>query len=259
MPSRKEERQQLRELREKKEAAQKTGERKRLVAAYSGAGFLAIIIVIGGIIALSGGGGGANGSDAHVSLQSGQTNGVAVDERVGTEPPKAAQADPRLAARAAGCEVRAKLPIEGRSHLPQDAPAPKYKTNPATSGNHVLPPYQQADGTYAETPGAMNVVHSLEHGRVALQYSGDLAEADQLALRGVYDDAYSAALFFPNDEIPYEVAVSSWGEMLGCATYDGAATLDAIRAFGARYQGTSPEPIEAFGPLAGPTFANSPS
>lgn len=105
----------------------------------------------------------------------------------------------------------------------------------------------------------MNIVHALEHGRVTLQYSSDLPEADQLTLRGVYDDAFSAVILFPNDEMPYEVAVSPWGEMLGCKTYKGSATLDAIRAFGAEYQGTAPEPIEAFGPLAGPTFAGSAS
>ncbi|MGD9734145.1 MAG: DUF3105 domain-containing protein [Solirubrobacterales bacterium] len=255
MASRKEERERLRELREEKEAELKARQRKRLLAAYSGGAFLAIIVVVGGIIALAGNSG--ESGSAHVSLQSGQTNGVAVDERYGIEPPPVEQADLHLAATAAGCEVRAKLPIEGRSHLPEDSPAPKYSSNPATSGNHVLPPYQQADGAYAETPQPVSVVHSLEHGRIAVQYSSELPEEDQRALRGVYDNAYSAALLFPNDRMPYEVAVSSWGELLGCFSYQGQATLDAIRAFGARYQGTAPEPVEAFGPLAGPTFAGS--
>ena len=256
MPSRKEERERLRQLREEKEGEQQRRQRRRVLAAYSGAGFLAILVMVGGIIALSGGSG-TSGGDAHVSLQSGQTNGVALDERAGLEPPAVRQPALARAARAAGCEVRTKLPIEGRSHLPQNAPTPQYKTNPPTSGNHVQPPYQQADGAYAETPARMNVVHALEHGRVTLQYSSSLPEADQLTLRGVYDDTFSAALLFPNDEMPYEVAVSSWGEMLGCTTYKGSATLDAIRAFGTEYQGTAPEPIEAFGPLAGPTFAGS--
>lgn len=229
--------------------------RKRLSAAYSGAAFLAIIPVVVVIVVAASRGG--ETSSARISLQSGQTNGVAIDERLGIEPPAVEEPDLAHARQAAGCEVRAKLPIEGRSHLPPGAPAPSYDTNPPTSGNHVTPPFQQADGAYAATPGEMNVVHSLEHGRVAIQYSSALPEEDQLALRGLYDDAYSAALFFPNDKMPYDLAVASWGELLGCFSYQGAATLDTIRAFGAKYQGTAPEPIEAFGPLVGPSFTGS--
>ncbi len=258
MSSRKEERDRLREAREEKEGEAEVRQRQRLIAAYSAAGFLAILLLVGAVIAFSGGNEDASGN-AHVSLQSGQTNGIALDERAGTEPPKAKQTNLKVAAREAGCEVQTKLPIEGRSHLSPEATAPEYATNPPTSGNHVAPPYQQADGAYSDTPGAMNVVHALEHGRLTLQYDGGLTEADQLELRGLYDSAYSAALFFPNEEMPYEVAATSWGEMLGCESYRGAATLDAIRAFGAKYQGTAPEPLEAFGPLAGPTFAGEPS
>jgi len=254
MSSREEERDQLRKAREEKEAEQQARDRKRMIAVYAGGAFLAIVIVVGAVMAFSGGGGDSSG-EAHVALQSGQTNGVELDERAGTEPPPVKQEDLLVAAREADCEVRAKLPIEGRSHLPPEAPVPKYGTSPATSGNHVAPPYMQADGAYAETPEEMNVVHALEHGRLTLQYSGEIAEAEQLELRGLYDSAYSAALFFPNEEMPYEVAVSSWGEMMGCESYRGQATLDAIRAFGAEYQGTAPEPLEAFGPLAGPSFA----
>ena len=258
MTSRKDERDRLREVREEKQADADARQRQRMVAVYAGAAFVAILVIVGVVIAVSNGGGETSG-DAHVSLQSGQTNGVALDERAGTAPPEAEQVDLAQGARAAGCEVRAKLPIEGRSHLSPEAATPRYKTNPPTSGNHIAPPYQQADGAYAQTPGAMNVVHSLEHGRVALQYSDGLSEKDQLELRGLYDSAYSAALFFPNGDMPYEVAVSSWGELLGCSSYRGASTLAAIRSFAGRYQGTAPEPVEAFGPLAGPTFASESS
>ena len=43
---------------------------------------------------------------------------------------------------------------------------------------------------------------------------------------------YGATLLFPNDKMPYEVAATTWTNLLGCPTYKGQATLDAIRAFG---------------------------
>ena len=65
-----------------------------------------------------------------------------------------------------------------------------------------------------------------------IQYSPDLPEKDQLALKGLYDTMYGATLLFPNDNMPYEVAATTWTNLLGCPNYKGAITLDAIRAFG---------------------------
>jgi hypothetical protein len=111
----------------------------------------------------------------------------------------------------------------------------------------VEPPYQQADGAYREMPAPIDFVHSLEHGRVEIQYSPDLPEADQLALKGLYDSMYGATLLFPNDEMPYAVAATTWTNMLGCPKYKGAITLDAVRDFGkatwGKYGG---EPVYAF-------------
>ena len=45
-------------------------------------------------------------------------------------------------------------------------------------------------------------VHSLEHGRIEIQYSPDLPEDDQLALKGVFDQQPDGMLLFPNDEMP---------------------------------------------------------
>ena len=104
-------------------------------------------------------------------------------------------------------------------------------------------------------PAEIDFVHSLEHGRLEIQYSPDLPEEDQLELKGLYDTMYGATLLFPNDKMPYEVAATTWTNLLGCPTYKGAATLDAIRAFGkatwGKYGG---EPVEAF-TFTGPTPA----
>jgi hypothetical protein len=60
---------------------------------------------------------------------------------------------------------------------------------------------------------------------------------------------------FPNDEMPYAVAATTWTNILGCKTYEGRATLDAIRAFGKQTWGKfGGEPVHAF-VFTGPTPA----
>ena len=99
----------------------------------------------------------------------------------------------------------------------------------------------------------IDFVHSLEHGRMEIQYSPELAEGDQLALKGLYETIYAATLLFPNDEMPYEVAATTWTNLLGCKKYKGAITLDAIRDFGkATWGNTAPSRSKAF-PFTGPT------
>lgn len=226
---------------------------------------LAIAVVVF-ILASDGGGsdsGGATGGGtqdeggAHINLNTeiGSTNGVKPDGRAGTVPPPVKVANLKTAARNAGCKLELKLKDEGHQHIPPGSPTPHYRTNPPTSGAHVEPPYQQADGAYLETPEPIDYVHSLEHGRLEIQYSPDLPEADQLALKGLYDTMYGAALLFPNGEMPYEAAATTWTNLLACPKYKGAATLDAIRAFGkATWNQYGGEPAEYF-PFTGPTPA----
>jgi hypothetical protein len=210
------------------------------------------------IVVLSAGGeSSAAKGDAHINLNLsyGSTNGVAPDERAGTAPPPVKVANLAAAAKQAGCELRLRLPDEGHEHIPPGSPTPKYKTQPPTSGPHVEPPYQQADGAYTETPAEIDFVHSLEHGRLEIQYSPDLAEGEQLALKGLFDTMYGATLLFPNDNMPYEVAATAWTNLLGCHAYKGAITLDAIRDFGkATWSKYGGEPARYF-KFTGPTPA----
>jgi Protein of unknown function (DUF3105) len=233
---------------EKREA---DAERRRLMIGYMVAGALTLAVVIGFVIVISGSGGGdsstAEGEDipasAHIQTLSGSVNGVPADDREGTPPPPIQQGDLQAAAREAGCVLRLDLPDEGNTHLKPSDPPPKYKTNPPTSGNHIVPPLQQADGAYSEMPDPERFVHSLEHGRIEIQYSPDLPDADQLALKGVFDEDPAGMLLFPNSDMPYEVATTAWTQMMGCKSYKGRATLDAIRDFRDTYRGRGPEPV----------------
>ena len=39
---------------------------------------------------------------------------------------------------------------------------------------------------------------------------------------------YGGVLLFPNEEMPFEVAATTWTNLLGCKKYEGKKTLEAI-------------------------------
>lgn len=250
MSSRREEQERRRAERLAAEQRESAAARRRLLVGYIVAGALGLAVVVGLVVVLSSGGGDTaqiNGEDipeaAHIQLGAGSTNGIKPDGREGTTPPPIEQGDLELAAKAAGCELMLDLPDEGNTHIPPDSKTPDYKTSPPTSGNHVVTGRQQADGAYLKAPGAIFFVHSMEHGRVEIHYSSKLPEKDQLAIKGVFDESPEAMLMFPDDDMPYEVAATAWTQLIGCKTYQGAATLDAIRDFRDIYRGQAPEDV----------------
>jgi hypothetical protein len=247
---REEERERLRQAREERESAQAKSGKRRLVAVYAIAA-VAGIAVLAGLVAVIAASGGGGGGGAHINQASGSTNGVEPDEREGTAPAAVSVNNLKEAAKKAGCDLRLRLKDEGHTHLPQAAQTPNYKTNPPTSGSHAEAPYQEADGAYSEMPREIFIVHSLEHGRLEIQYSPSLPEDGQLELKGLYDTMYGGTLLFPNENMDYEVAATTWTNLMGCEEYKGAITLDAIRDFGqttwGRYGG------EGAGAVKGPT------
>lgn len=250
-------RERLRQERIEAEQKDARGGNNRLIATYAIVSTVVLAAAVLVFILVSGGGDDSGSGEAHINVNQamGNTNGVQPDERAGIVPARTKVFDLDQAAKAAGCKVELQLEDEGSEHLPQNSPLPNYKTNPPTSGNHVEPPYQQADGAYSKEPSELDVVHSLEHGRMAIEYSPDLPEKAQLELKGLYDTMYGATLLFPNSKIPYDVSAATWTNLIGCKTYKGAATLDAIRAFGRETWGKyGGEPVEAF-TFTGPTPA----
>jgi len=242
----------LREAREKRERHQAGSERRRLMVGYGVAGVIGLAVVIGIVVAVVSASNKNDSGKSHINQGTGSTNGVQPDQRSGTTPPPPKVTDLKEAAKKADCDLRLNLPNEGHTHIPPTAPTPKYGTNPPTSGNHVEPPYMQADGAYDEMPKEIYTLHSLEHGRMEIQYSPDLSESEQLELVGLYDTMYGATLLFPNENMSYAVAATTWRNLLGCNEYKGAITLDAIRDFGKLKWGHGREPVTGF-PFTGPT------
>jgi Protein of unknown function (DUF3105) len=250
---REEERERLREARKEREASQAKSARRRLMAGYGAAGLVGVLVLAGIVMAVASSVGQNDGGKAHINQPTGSTNGIEPDVREGTKPPSVKVANLKKAAAEADCELRLDLPDEGASHLPPTAKEPPYGTNPPVSGNHAEAPYQEADGAYSEVVKPLYFLHSLEHGRMAILYSPDLGESEQLELKGLYDSMYGATLLFPEDKMPSEVAALAWRNLLTCDTYKGAITLDAIRAFGKKLWGkTGNEPVTAFS-FTGPT------
>ncbi|MDX6652104.1 MAG: hypothetical protein QOJ38_885 [Solirubrobacterales bacterium] len=240
MASRKEQKERLKAERLEAEAQTKSADRrKRLVglgiAAVLGLALVAVIAVV----ALSGGSGSSSGCAHIVNVGGATTTGRAKpDDRCGTKTTAGALVtNLDEAAKAAHCQV-VHPKDEGNTHLTPKQPTPHYKTNPPTSGSHD--PIPGADGGYATTPPFRNFVHSLEHGRVEIQYSSKLPAADQLKLKGVFDESFQDMMIFPNNTMRYQVAVAAWDHYLGCPRYSDQV-LDAVRAFRETYRDQGPE------------------
>ena len=178
---------------------------------------------------------------AAIDPSTGAYQGLRPDTREGTEPPDVNGALDEAAA-AAGCTLKLGLRDEGNDHLNEGQNPPDYGTNPPTSGAHD--PVPLADGSYLETPPERNVVHSLEHGRVAIQYSPSLPKDQQLALKGLFSADPDGMVLFPNPDMPYAVATTAWRNLMGCKKVgDLDALLAAIQAFRSEFRGKGPERI----------------
>ncbi|MDQ3675315.1 MAG: DUF3105 domain-containing protein [Actinomycetota bacterium] len=220
--------------RERAEAA--TAKRKRLVQIVGGV-VVAAAIAVGVVIATTG------GKDTEKA-----------DKRPANLPaiPARQITDLEDAAKTAGCALT-HPPIEGDSHVTDKV---EYKTNPPTSGDHVPPDQVARDGNYAgvETPAKERYVHSLEHGRVIIHYKPGLDERRIKQLETLfYEDSKTAfgldskdggytLLMKNNTAMAHEVAVTAWGHLLACKTFNDEA-FDAIRAFRQRYVLQAPEKV----------------
>lgn len=136
------------------------------------------------------------------------------------------------AARAANCEVGTHR-IEGRDHTGE---AVEYQTNPPTSGDHDPTPAQ--DGVYApgNPPDVEASVHSLEHGRILIQYRKGTPAQRVNQLETLFNEevkgtqGYHTLLFENQTNMDADLAVTAWGRTLTCPTWNDKV-FDAIRAF----------------------------
>lgn len=233
MAHRQEEKERRRQERLARERAEKAAAARRQRLQWAGGGVLALALVAAVVVfAVAGlGGGGDDGQAAQPS-----TSGVKL--------PQQQIGDVDAAAKAAGCTLQHPA-IEGRGHSTKKFTAADYKTNPPTSGAHYPEWYE--DGVYGpgDTPNLGMLVHTLEHGRIDVQYKPGTPKrtvAQLEALLAEQSDGYHMLLFQNTTGMRYQVAATAWGQLLGCPEMN-PKVFDAIRTFRDRYIDKGPERI----------------
>lgn len=258
MSGRKEERERLREERLAAQRASQSSGQRRLYLGYAVAGLIVVAILAGLFVVITGGNsadetgvdseGEAFPASAFINDEIGVVpDGIEIDGREGTEPPPQENAVLADIAELAKCDLQLDLENEGNTHLDdEDVPDVEYKTDPPTSGDHFGDASETAsgalaDGAFGEYPPVGRYVHSMEHGRVVIHYSPDLPEADQLAIKGVFEESPGGVILIPNPEMKAEVAVAAWTQLATCDRYESLPTLDLIRTFRDVYRNQGPE------------------
>jgi Protein of unknown function (DUF3105) len=235
MSSRQQEKQRRREERLARERAEKARQARRKRAQFALFGVGGLVAIAAAVLLLSGTLGGGSNDEGEASQPEAASNVTIPDQQIG---------DLKQAAKAAGCKL-GNPAIEGRTHETKQFKASDYKTNPPTSGNHYPDWYQ--DGVYVpgSTPNLGMLVHTLEHGRIDVQYKPGTPErtVSQLeALLAEESQGYHMLLFQNTTGMDAQVAATAWGHSLTCPTMNDKV-FDAIRTFRNEYIDKGPEKV----------------
>jgi hypothetical protein len=219
MSSRQEEKERKRQERQAQEQSEqaKAARRRRLQMVF---GAVLVVLIIG-----------AGAAFAVNAIQNDDGGGEQVATGDTTIPARA-ETDLKTAAEAAGCKIVV-ADNEGAGHEEKDFTAADFKQNPPTSGTHF--PTWYDDGIYGpgDTPELGRLVHTLEHGRIDIQYKKGTDPTTVAQLETLYnelDGGYHMLLFENGTDMPFAVAASAWDNYVGCPTMN-PKVFDAIRAF----------------------------
>ena len=232
MSSRQEEKERRKRERQEREAAEKAkaARRKRMQIVFGG-GLAAVALVAVVVVVFVVGLGGDD--DPATRCRPAQA-GI----------PAQQESDLKKAAAAAGCKL-VDAENEGAGHEEKDFQASDYKQNPPTSGAHF--PTWYDDGIYnaGDTPELGRLVHTLEHGRINIQYKPGTPATTVARLETLVkelDDGYHILLYENTTKMPFAVAATAWDHQLGCNTMNDKV-FDAIRAFRTEYIDKGPEVV----------------
>jgi Protein of unknown function (DUF3105) len=231
--SRQEEKERRRKERQERERAEQRAAARRKRLQVVGGAILGIAAVAAIVVAVVVGAGGED---------------TGAEEP--TSAPRAANlpaqqtSDYEEAAEAAGCTLTNPT-YEGANHADKAFKASDYKTNPPTSGAHT--PTWYDDGVYApgDVPELGKLVHTLEHGRINVQYAPGTPAATVAQLEGLLaeqSDGYHMLLYENTTGMDAQVAATAWTHSLTCPDMNDQV-FDAIRTFRARYIDKGPERV----------------
>ena len=216
----------------REEAARKGAARRKRLQ-YVVGGLLAAAL-LGGLVALAVlglGGSDATGDPTQPS-----------DDAAAIELPAQQTGELQAAIKTAGCKAT-NPEIEGATHESRSFAPTDYRTNPPTSGNHTPDWYE--DGIYApgSTPELGKLVHTLEHGRIDVQYKPGTPEADVAKLEGLLaesEQGYHMLLYENTTGMDAAVAATAWGHSVTCAEMSDDV-FDVLRTFRSSYIDKGPE------------------
>ena len=145
---------------------------------------------------------------------------------------------------AAGCER-----LQSPAVLPSDHIAPPeratYNTNPPTSGKH----YNAAGagpittGIHRSAVQYEGSVHNLEHGHIVIYYKESVGPAVANTLAEVVRADSRWRLLAPNPDMPFQVAFTAWGKLIGCNEPREAGLKALGDHFADRFQNKAPETV----------------
>src|SRR3954452_24018078 len=229
MASRQEEKERRRRERlEAEESQRNAASRRRRMQMVFGAVLVVVLVAAGTALAVGLLGGDSGSSSA---------------PKGGADIPSQQQGDEKKAAAAAGCTLKEDLPNEGATHESRTFTEKDYKQNPPTSGNHF--PQWADDGVYepGKEPQLGMLVHTLEHGRIDIQYKSGTPATTIAQLETLFhskDDGHHLLLFQNPTNMPYAVAATAWDNMIGCPAMNDKV-FDALRTFIATHIDHGPE------------------
>lgn len=232
MASRQEEKEARRQARlEQEQAERRTATRNKRLQLVFGA-VLAVGLVVAVVLAVVA----SSGGDKETEAQTPSSSAAKI--------PVANITDLDAAAEEAGCTL-ASPKNEGNEHEEREFTPSDYQQNPPTSGTHF--PEWAEDGIYepANNPPLGELVHTLEHGRINVQYKPGTPEktVKQLeALLGELDSGYHMLLYQNPTGMKAAVAATMWDQSLTCPEMNDGV-FDAIRTFRQSYIDKGPEKV----------------
>lgn len=238
MSSRQEQKERRRREREERERAERNAAKRKQLGQIVAGVVVVAAVVIGIVLAASGSGNGGGSDDEAVQ---------AAPPSPLTPPPQR-ETDLKKAVAAAGCAFR-EFESEGQDHVGDQLTIENYETNPPTSGAHN--PVPATDGYYppGSEPELRNWVHSLEHGRILLQYNPRLPQRRVRQLQGLYNEdvrqsgnRYHMIMLRNNTNMKYAAAAVSWTRYVVCNQVNDR-TFDAFRIFRDQFVDEAPEQV----------------
>jgi hypothetical protein len=124
----------------------------------------------------------------------------------------------------------------GNNHVEGDV---KYDVNPPAGGNHNPTPSPPGVFTADTTPPDAQIVHSLEHGYIAIWYRPDLPSTQLDDLKSLATKYNKDILLVPRASLTKPVAATAWHHRLLCSQPD----LTALESFVTTYRNQGPEKI----------------